>query len=116
MDHATVVRMCESGANLLRVKRGSFQVERFAPTQCRQIAPAQEFEHDIMTSYAIEIDSGAMPEPADDVGMAHAIERNCFVLKVLNQGALEIEVLISLQENIQRLDHDFPKLLVRGAP
>jgi hypothetical protein len=47
--------------------------------------------------------------------MAHPIERDRLVLKILNQRTLEFGILIALQKNVESFDYYFAKLLVGGA-
>src|SRR5712691_4086507 len=69
-----------------------------------------------MEGGAGEIDCRAMSQTADDVGMTHAIQRGRFVLKILNQGALEFGVLIALQHHVESFYYYRPKTLIsRGA-
>src|SRR5204862_2338582 len=48
----------------------------------------------------------AVADPADDVRMTNAVERDRLVLKILDQGPLEIVIKIIMQEYVQRLDDD----------
>ena len=56
-----------------------------------------------------------MTKTTDNVGMANAIESNRFVLKILDQRAFQFRILIALQQNVERLDDNAAKLLVRSA-
>ena len=56
-----------------------------------------------------------MAKATDNVGMADTIERDCLVLKILNQRPLEFGVLIALQKNVECFDYYFAKLLVGRA-
>jgi hypothetical protein len=47
--------------------------------------------------------------------MTNAIESDGFVLKILNQSTLEVRILVTLKQNVESLDYDFTKLLVRGG-
>src|SRR4030095_7867667 len=73
MDNAALVGMGESGADLLQVFKGSFEGQRFAPTKLRQVSTAEILKHDVMKGGAAEIQSGAVTQSADDVGMTYAI-------------------------------------------
>src|SRR5205807_1574312 len=77
-----------------------------------QVATAQIFQYQIMKSSAAEIDCGPVTEAADDIRMTHAIESHGFILKVLNQGGLELRVLITLKQHVECFDHDCAKSLV----
>src|SRR5258707_1938948 len=68
-----------------------------------------------MESGAGEIDSGAVSQTADDVGMPNAIQRRRFVLKILNQGALEFGVLIALEHHIEGFDYYRAKAFISRA-
>src|SRR5258708_11856150 len=69
-----------------------------------------------MESGAGEIDSRAVSQTADDVGMTNAIQRRRFVLKILNQGALEFGVLIALKHHVEGFDDYRAKAFInRGA-
>src|SRR5437763_13622965 len=62
---------------------------------------------------AIEIERGAVTKAADDVGMADTIERNCFILKILDESLFEISILITLKQHVQSFDDDLAELFVR---
>src|SRR5229473_5942016 len=48
--------------------------------------------------------------------MTHAIQRSRFVLKVLNQSALEFGILIALEQDVESFDYYRAKTLIsRGA-
>jgi hypothetical protein len=47
--------------------------------------------------------------------MAHTIERDCFVLKVRDERALQLEVGRVLQVEIERLDDDRARRTFRGC-
>src|SRR5713101_5553297 len=69
-----------------------------------------------MKGSAAEIDRRAVSQTADDVGMTHAIKRSRFVLKILNQSALEFRILITLQQHVKSFDYYGAKTLItRGA-
>src|SRR5947207_10630918 len=66
-----------------------------------------------MKGSAAEIDCGPVTEAADNIRMTHAVQRDRFILKVLNQGGLELGILITLQQHIECFDDDRAKSLVR---
>jgi hypothetical protein len=74
--------------------------------QREQVASGKILEHDVMKSRAGEIDRGAVSETIDYVWMSHAIERDCFVLKIGDKRALQFGVRFVLQVQVQRLDDD----------
>ena len=43
-------------------------------------------QHDVVKRRACEIDCGSVSETVDYIGMADAIERYCFVLKVTDES------------------------------
>src|SRR6266852_1646696 len=47
--------------------------------------------------------------------MTHAIQRSRFVLKVLNQSALEFGILIALEHNVESLDYYVAKTLISSG-
>ena len=51
-----------------------------------------------MECRARQIDRGPMSQTADDVRMTHTIEGDCLVLKVLDEGAFEVRILITLKQ------------------
>src|SRR5438132_12691093 len=65
-----------------------------------------------MKSSASDIDCSLVTEAADDIRMTHANESNSFILKVLDQGGLELRVLITLKQHVECFDHDRAKSLV----
>ncbi len=68
-----------------------------------------------MESSTRQIDRGPMTQAADDMRVAHTIERDCFVLKILNQGAFQLGILIALKQNIKGLDHNIAKSFISRA-
>src|SRR5436305_1203260 len=68
-----------------------------------------------MKSSTAEIERSSVAEAADDVRMTHPIEGHGFILKVLNEGGLELLILITLQQHIERFDDDAAKSLVRSG-
>src|SRR5260221_813330 len=66
-----------------------------------------------MKGRAGEIDRRAVSQTADDVGMTYAIKRRRFVLKILNQGALEFGILITLEQHVESFDYDGAETFVR---
>ena len=49
---------------------------------------------------------------ATAVAPSSAIERDCFILKILDESLFEISILITLKQHIQSFDDDFAELLV----
>src|SRR5260370_4618840 len=68
-----------------------------------------------MKGGAAEIDRRAMSQTADDVRMTHAIQRSRFVLKVLNQSALEFGILIALEQDVESFDYYRAKTLISSG-
>src|SRR2546423_8459307 len=68
-----------------------------------------------MKSSATEIERSSVTQAADYIRMTHAIESHGFILKVLNEGGFELRILITLKQNIERLDDDAAKSLVRRS-
>src|SRR2546421_107752 len=77
------------------------------------VCTAQIFQHQIMKRGAAEVDCGPVTEAADDIRMTHAIESHGFILEVLNQGGLELSILITLKQHIECFNYDYAKSLVR---
>src|SRR4029077_10970545 len=68
-----------------------------------------------MKGGAGKINSGSVPEPADDIRMTDAIERYRFVLKILYQRVFKSFVWGVLQEHVQSLDdYGFRSVVGRG--
>ena len=67
-----------------------------------------------MKRSAVKIDSRAVAEATDDVRMANAIERDRFILKILNQRAFEIRILITLKQDVEGFDDDVAKSFIGG--
>ena len=59
-----------------------------------------------MKNGTAKIAGGAVTDAADYVGVANAIERDRFVLEVLNKSSFEVVVEIVLEKNIQCLYDD----------
>src|SRR5260370_27981256 len=68
-----------------------------------------------MKGRAAEIDRRAMSQTADDVGMTDAIQRSRFVLKVLNQSALEFGILIAVEQDVESFDYYRAKTLISSG-
>src|SRR6266568_1620396 len=115
MNHAASMGVRQSRANLLQILEGAIEFERRLPAQHRQVTAAEILQNDVMKSCSAKVDGRAMTEATDDVGMAHPIERDGLVLKILNQGTLEFGVLIALQQNVECFDYYSAKLLVGRA-
>src|SRR5262249_32619034 len=116
MNHAALVGVRETGANLFKVSQRPIQRQCFRPAEPGEIAAAQIFQHQIVKGSLVEIDSRPVTQAADDVRMPPAVQRNRFVLKILNQRALEVGVLVPLQQDIEGLDNDVTKSFVGGGP
>src|SRR5713226_3432403 len=69
-----------------------------------------------MKGGAGEIDRRAMSQTADDVRMTYAIKRSRFVLKILNQSALEFGILIALEQHVEGFDYYSAKALISRGP
>ena len=88
MNHATLVRMCEAGANLFEIEERSLKRQRPSLRECKHISAGQILEHNVVKSRAGEIDGRAVSETVYDIRMANAIERDCFVLKIGDECTL----------------------------
>src|SRR5712691_4411260 len=104
MNNATLMRVCQTGTNLLEIEQSPVDRQRVLARKRRHVATRQVLEHDVMKSSAGKIDGGAMAQAVDDVWMAHAIERDCFVLKICNQRVFEIGIRRVLKKHVQGLD------------
>src|ERR1043166_4463559 len=74
MNHATCMRMGQSGTNLLEIEKRAVNRQRVAARERRHVAARKVFKHDVMKGRAGEIDGSAMPKTPDDVWVANAIE------------------------------------------
>jgi hypothetical protein len=54
---------------------------------------------------AVKVSGSPMSKPADDVGVANAIERDGFILKIFYERTLKLGIEIVLKEYIKRLDN-----------
>src|SRR5258708_3245761 len=115
MNHAACMSVRHSRADLLQILECAIEFQWRLPAQHRQVAPAEILQNDVMKSCSAKIHGGAMTKATDNVGMADTIERDCLVLKILNQRPLKFGVLIALQQNIKCFDYYFAKLFVRRA-
>src|SRR5688572_4689107 len=100
------MRVGQSGANLFQIMHGLLDGQLAGATKHRQISAAQILEHYVMKRFTGKIDGRAMTEAVNNVRMAHPVERYCLVLKILDQGALELYVRHALEQDIQRFDND----------
>src|SRR5437867_6774976 len=101
MNHAAFMSVRQSGANLLQILECAIEFQWRLPAQHRQVSAAEILQNDVMKSGSAEIEGSAVTKATDNVGMTHPIERDCLVLKILNQGTLEFGVLIALQKNVE---------------
>src|SRR5689334_22823497 len=106
MNNAALVRVRETGTDLLEIEERTLDGQRTRARQRVHVAAGKILEHDVMKRRAGEIDRCSVSETIDDVRMTNAIERDCFVLKIINQRPLEIRIGLALEIQIQRLDHD----------
>ena len=53
-----------------------------------------------------QVDSRAVPEATDDIGMSHSIEGHRFILEVCNQRLFELDIRRVIEIHVQRLDDD----------
>src|ERR1041384_117951 len=82
MNHAALVRVRESGANLFEIKQDSLKRQRPRFCECKKVAAGKILENDVMESRSGKIDGGAVSESIYHIWMSNTIERHCFVLKV----------------------------------
>ena len=105
MDHATLVRACQSGTNLLEIEKSLLQRERRPSGEGCHIPAGEVLEHDIMKRSSGEIDCSAVAQTVDDIRMTNAIKGYGLVLKVCNQSLLQLRIGRVVQKHIERLDH-----------
>jgi pyruvate-ferredoxin/flavodoxin oxidoreductase len=67
-----------------------------------------------MKDHAAQVARCSVAEPADDVRMADAVERDRLVLKVFDERSFEIGVKVVLHQHVERLDHDLAVRRLRG--
>jgi hypothetical protein len=65
-----------------------------------QIAARHVFEHKIMKDRALQVAGRSVPEAADDIWMANAIERDGLVLEIFDQRAFKIGIEVVLKKNV----------------
>src|SRR5215204_1228938 len=68
-----------------------------------------------MKNHPAQVARRAVSEAADDVRMAHAVERNRFVLKIFDERAFEVGVQIVLHKDVEGFDDDFFMRRLRGG-
>jgi hypothetical protein len=66
-------------------------------------------------SCSVQVERRAVAETANDVRVPNSIERDGFILKILDEGAFEIRILVTLKQNVKGFDNDVTKLLVRRS-
>src|SRR5689334_4110482 len=106
MNNAAFVGVRETGTDLLEIEERTLNRQRPRARQRVHVAAGKILEHDVMKRRAGEIDRCSVSETIDDVRMTNAIERDGFVLKVINKRPLKIRIGLALEIQIQRLDHD----------
>src|ERR1043165_82981 len=82
MNHAALVCVCKTGADLFQVEQSFLKRQRSRFRERKEIATRQILENDVMKSRAREIDGGAVSKPVYYIWMTNTIESNRFVLKV----------------------------------
>jgi len=82
MDHAALVCVRKTGADLFQIEQNPLQRQRPSFRECEKIAAGKILENDVMKSRAGQIDGSAMSETVYYIRMSNAIECNGFVLKV----------------------------------
>src|SRR6266699_948708 len=100
VNHVALMRVSESGANLLQIIHRLFQPERLASSARRQITTAEKLQYQVVKSHSVQIDRRPMPQAANDVRVSNSIQRDRFVLKILDQGLFQILVLITAQQHV----------------
>jgi len=106
MYDAAFMCMAQTRTDLFEMIESFFE-RRFLPPHVRlQIAAGHVFEDKVMEDHSLQIAGSPVSEAANDVRMPDAIEGECFVLKILYKGPLEIGVKIILQKYIERLYND----------
>ena len=96
MDNSLTVSVAESGTNLLDIAQRPLYRQRFAAHHHLQIAAGEVFEDEIVKDGSLQIASSSMAQAADDIRMSHSIDRDRFVLKILDQSPFKVCVEIVL--------------------
>src|SRR5216683_324101 len=104
MNNATLMRVRQAGTNLLEIEKRPVDRQGVLARKRRHVATGQVLQDDVMKSSAGKIDGGAMAQPVDNVWMAHAIKRDCVVLKITYQRMFEVSIGRVLKKHVQGLD------------
>src|SRR5512143_2790130 len=94
--------------HLLKVKQCLVQANRSLAAERPQIAARHILEDKIVKGYAVEVGGSPVSEPLNNVRMPHPVQRNRFILKVLNQGLFQLRIGRSLKRGVESLDDDQP--------
>src|SRR5688500_18087324 len=106
MNDAVAVRVTETRADLFDISERFLERRLAVPDKLLQVTAGQVFENKIMKDRASQIPGRAVPDAADYVRVANAIERDRLVLKVLDKCSLEVVVEIVLKKDVQGLYDD----------
>jgi hypothetical protein len=82
MNHAALVRVRETGADLFEIEQNSLQRQRSRFRERKKIAAGKILENDVVKSGAGKIDGSAVSETVYYIWVTDTIERDCLVLKV----------------------------------
>jgi hypothetical protein len=106
VNHSFLMSVSQAGAGLLDIAESLSWRDAFAAAEMLEVAARKIFQNQIVKCRPIQVARRSVTETTDNVRMSDAVEGDCFVLKVLDQGAFKIVIQIVLEENIQGLDNN----------
>src|SRR5947209_607663 len=101
VNDAAIVGMSQACTYLFYVADRAFERNAAPPDRVLQIAAGHVLEHEVMESHSDQVTSGAVSDPAYYIGMADAVERRRFVLKILDKRAFQFVVKVILKKDIK---------------
>src|SRR5438105_1856997 len=98
VNDALLMRMTEARAYLLDVSEAVLETYFLPPNKLLEVAAGHVFENEIVEYHSVQVAGGAVADPADDIGVPHAVESDGLVLKIFYKRALKIGVELVLKE------------------
>jgi hypothetical protein len=106
MNYPVLVCVAKAGTHLFDIAQHLSERHTPLPAGLLKITAGQILQDQIMKHGAAKIPSSTMAETAYYIRMSDPIQRDRFVLKILDKRSLEIRIRIVLEKYIQGLDHN----------
>ena len=92
-----------------------FEREFLFAGESLHVAAFHILQNDVMEDRPVEVTRRAVSEPADHIWVTDSIERNSFVLKILDQSSFKICIQIVLKKDVKGLYHDLAVIGLRRS-